>query len=609
MVLTAQGKFIDTRQIERLFTQGEKYSDRIHFVLPSSNNDVDVSGCTFVMRTVASDGSMTETILDVQYESEQILLTWNVPETVTAVPGMLELELVGSRGTDIIIKYKMPAVFVKGAVMGGSLPAPDVIEEKLAQMNDILAQAQAKLDEAKNIAPDIIDPTLTIAGKAADAKVTGDRLTELTNTINDISGSISSGGIAQTLVEVMNARTSPGLGNRKFDSLSERLEEEFSEKASLGEHLILLSTVAELQTVQNQNIKKINENTSSASAANEKAESLLSQMEITNDIARDAQYKANLLHSQVNGILDNIDGTQFLGNSATATKLQTERHINGVAFDGSKNITVPINGCYHYDDSANATTVSWHKVASCTLNRGSYDAHAVFHVYRSLGKTPYGGILKAHIRTTPEGLYENSQLVWEYAYNIPKEDFVLSVIQNETDNSTTAELWVKINIRYAGYQFALLSESNRTTARNGIWTLYNSSVGQATYTESDIVTVSDFMEIQNPVELSDSGWIQIPINLGNGEVYYRKYGKMVEVKGTIVPVSDANTLIICTLPEEYRPSIIPVASIVTESSTDKTLQLRVAPNGSVSLSGFDTSKILANKTYNLSINFLIGGYK
>lgn len=609
MVLTAQGKFIDTRQIERLFTQGEKYSDRIHFVLPSSNNDVDVSGCTFVMRTVASDGSMTETILDVQYESEQILLTWNVPETVTAVPGMLELELVGSRGTDIIIKYKMPAVFVKGAVMGGSLPTPDVIEEKLAQMNDILAQAQAKLDEAKNIALDIIDPTLTIAGKAADAKVTGDRLAELTNTINDISGSISGGGIAQTLVEVMNARTSPGLGNRKFDSLSERLEEEFSEKASLGEHLILLSTVAELQTVQNQNIKKINENTSSASAANEKAESLLSQMEITNDIARDAQYKANLLHSQVNGILDNIDGTQFLGNSATATKLQTERQINGVAFDGSKNITVPINGCYHYDDSANATTVSWHKVASCTLNRGSYDAHAVFHVYRSLGKTPYGGILKAHIRTTPEGLYENSQLVWEYAYNIPKEDFVLSVIQNETDNSTTAELWVKINIRYAGYQFALLSESNRTTARNGIWTLYNSSVGQATYTESDIVTVSDFMEIQNPVELSDSGWIQIPINLGNGEVYYRKYGKMVEVKGTIVPVSDANTLIICTLPEEYRPSIIPVASIVTESSTDKTLQLRVAPNGSVSLSGFDTSKILANKTYNLSINFLIGGYE
>lgn len=252
MVLTAQGKFIDTRQIERLFTQGEKYSDRIHFVLPSINNDVDVSGCTFVMRTVASDGSMTETILDVQYESEQILLTWNVPETVTAVPGMLELELVGSRGTDIIIKYKMPAVFVKGAVMGGSLPTPDVIEEKLAQMNDILAQAQAKLDEAKNIALDIIDPTLTIAGKAADAKVTGDRLAELTNTINDISGSIS----GDTIQEIVDARTS-SISGEEFPTLSERLESDFANLKNVMQAVEVMSSyiVVNIERGDNTEIK------------------------------------------------------------------------------------------------------------------------------------------------------------------------------------------------------------------------------------------------------------------------------------------------------------------------------------------------------------------
>lgn len=233
MVLTAQNKFIDTKPIERLFTQGEKFSDRIHFVLPPINNDVDVSGCAFAIRTVASDGSMTETILDVQHEGEQILITWNVPETVTAVPGMLQLELVGSRGTDVIIKYKMPAVYVKAAVMGDHLPPPNIIEEKLAQMNDILAQAQAKLDEVKNIAVDIIDPTLTISDKAADAKVTGDRLESLSdditktdNLVKGIITNISSGAIGQMLMEVINARTS-SITDTEFDVLSERLKADF----------------------------------------------------------------------------------------------------------------------------------------------------------------------------------------------------------------------------------------------------------------------------------------------------------------------------------------------------------------------------------------------
>lgn len=287
-------------------------------------------------------------------------------------------------------------------------------------------------------------------------------------------------------------------------------------------------------------------------------------------------------------------------NAPTATKLQTARQINGVAFDGSKDITVPIRGCYHYDDSANATTVSWHRVASCTLNRGSYDAHAVFHVYRSLGRTPYGGILKAHIRTTPEGLHENSQLVWEYAYNIPKEDFVLSVIQNETDKSTTAELWVKINIRYAGYQFALLSESNRTTARNGIWTLYNSSVGQSTYTESGIVTVSDFMKIQNQIETSDSGWIQIPINLGNGEVYYRKYGKMVELRGSLSPNIN-NEWSVCTLPSNCCPSIRPVETFVIGNSPRN---LTISTDGTITI-----SNVVAHELIKLQTTFLIDELK
>lgn len=309
----------------------------------------------------------------------------------------------------------------------------------------------------------------------------------------------------------------------------------------------------------------------------------------------DGILKSSHTHSN-KSTLDSITATQFPGNSNTATKLQTARQINGVAFDGSKNITVPINGCYHYDDSANATIVSWHKVASCTLTKGSYDTHAVFHVYRSLGRTPYGGILKAHIRTTSEGLHENSQLVWEYAYNITKEDFVLSVIQNETDNSTTAELWVKINIRYAGYQFALLSESNRTTAKNEIWTLYNSSVGQAAYTESDIVTVSDFIEIQNPADAVDSGWIRVAVTNANGELYYRKYGKMIEFKGSVSP-NNSNECTVCTLPEGYRPSTKDVTVSVIGNSPRS---LTISTGGAVTV-----SDVVAHELLKLHTCFLV----
>jgi len=643
MVLTAHEKFIDTKEIECLFTQGEKFSDRIHFVLPPVNNDVDISGCAFAIRTVASDGGMTETILDVQHEGEQILLTWNVPETVTAVPGMLQLELVGSKGSDIIIKYKMPAVYVKAAIMGDHLPPPDIIEEKLAQMNDILRQAQAKLDEAKdlavNISAEIIDSTLEIEGKAADAKVTGARLESLSgditktdNLVKGILTNISGGAIGQSILEVIAARTSPGLKGRVFDSLSDRLKEEFSEKVDFGAFWTNMDIISQQFIVDekevrdarispgldNREFNSLSERLESEfSAANEKTNSLLSQMERTSEIASDAQYKANLLHSQVertseiasdaqykanllhsqvDDIRDNIDGTQFLGNSNTATKLQTARQINGIAFDGSKDITIPIKGCYAYDDSSTIATAPWHKVASCTLTKGSEDAYAVFHVYRTLASTFPGGILKVRIRTNPDVTLQSGNLLWEYANNINKEDFILSIIQDQNSKTLTAELWVNISVRWSGYQFTMIADTDRTSIRSDRWTLYNSSVGQAAYTESYKTINSEFSPIQNPVELSDSGWTRMTISGGNGELYYRKCGKTVELKGSASPNAD-NEWTVCTLPDGYRPSTASVDVIVMGNSPRK---LSISTQGVVTV-----SNVTAHEAIRLQACFLV----
>ena len=151
MILKATDKFIDTSPIERLLTEGEKYSDVINFVLPKVNNGIDISDCIFTMRTVAATGEMTEGLLTSYIEDSNIIAAWYPSEAVTAIPGMLNLELIGSKGSERIIKYKMPAIYVKEAVMGEGLPVPDIIEEKLAMMNETLSQATELQKESETL--------------------------------------------------------------------------------------------------------------------------------------------------------------------------------------------------------------------------------------------------------------------------------------------------------------------------------------------------------------------------------------------------------------------------------------------------------------------------
>ena len=150
MELKSQGKFICTRPIEKLLTQGEKYSDEINIYVDPVNNGVDVSGCTFVLRTVAPSGAMTETLLDKSISTEpatdgMIHLTWRINEYVTAEAGLLQLELIGTLDAAAIIKYKMPSIYVKAAVQGDEehTPTPDILDQKLAEMNELLEEAKS----------------------------------------------------------------------------------------------------------------------------------------------------------------------------------------------------------------------------------------------------------------------------------------------------------------------------------------------------------------------------------------------------------------------------------------------------------------------------------
>jgi len=293
-------------------------------------------------------------------------------------------------------------------------------------------------------------------------------------------------------------------------------------------------------------------------------------------------------------------------NAPTATKLQTARQINGVAFDGSEDINIPIKGCYAYDESTTAATAPWHKVASCTLTKGSEDDYAVFHVYRTLASTFPGGILKVRIRTNTDVTLQSCNLLWEYANNINKEDFILCIIQDQNSKTLTAELWVNIPVRWSGYQFTMIADTDRTSIRSDRWTLYNSSVGQAAYTESYKTINSEFSPIQNPVELSDSGWIQIKINASGGEAWYRKYGKVVELRCAAVLLdSDLNEWTVCTLPDGYRPSAMDVEGVARIFSGHEVYKMTVSEDGNVSISSHSGETLPYRTTYSVHACFLV----
>lgn len=142
MTITAHNKYIDTACLSGLFTQGEKYSDKIYFSVDRVNNDVDLTDCKFTLRAVNENGNMTDSTLDKSVQESNILLTWEVSEYITARAGALHLEIIGIKGESIIIKYKMKPITIRNSILGEGLPEPDVIEKKLIEMQEILNKAQ-----------------------------------------------------------------------------------------------------------------------------------------------------------------------------------------------------------------------------------------------------------------------------------------------------------------------------------------------------------------------------------------------------------------------------------------------------------------------------------
>ncbi len=114
--------------------------------------------------------------------------------------------------------------------------------------------------------------------------------------------------------------------------------------------------------------------------------------------------------------------------------------------------------------------------------------------------------------------------------------------------------------------------------------------------DSEYAPYSDDLQTQINELNADSGWTRMTISGGNGELYYRKCGKTVELKGSASPNSD-NEWTVCTLPKGYRPSTASVDVIVMGNSPRK---LSISTQGVVTV-----SNVTAHEAISLHAYFLV----
>ena len=141
-MLTANQKYIDTANIKHMLSAGEKNADKIQIAVDRYYHQTDLSDCLFTLRAVNSGGGLIMQNLEKETTENQIILTWTVDESFTAVSGELLPEIVGQKDDTIVIKYEMTPMVVRGSILEQYHGGIDAIDKALREMQSILAQAE-----------------------------------------------------------------------------------------------------------------------------------------------------------------------------------------------------------------------------------------------------------------------------------------------------------------------------------------------------------------------------------------------------------------------------------------------------------------------------------
>lgn len=151
MEIYAKGKNIQTYPFSTLFKQGEKFADTITFYIDRYYNNIDLYTCSFMLRGINANNGEAEQILLPEICNQYIKLNWNVSDYFTIVSGKLELELRAyksvSEASGVIVKYKMPPIYVCPSPLGENIPTPDVEEQILNEISSAVSEGLTDIQQ------------------------------------------------------------------------------------------------------------------------------------------------------------------------------------------------------------------------------------------------------------------------------------------------------------------------------------------------------------------------------------------------------------------------------------------------------------------------------
>lgn len=150
IVAIPQNKTLPLESIRSVLKQGEKYADKIVFILPAIREELNLSELSWEIygtskkNTLAVERELEKIAAQSEDGKDVIKIIWKISEEFTAVENELALSLVGMKfdGEKKIVQIRFDGdnpIWVKKINSGEYMPTPDALNEALSQMSAYLA--------------------------------------------------------------------------------------------------------------------------------------------------------------------------------------------------------------------------------------------------------------------------------------------------------------------------------------------------------------------------------------------------------------------------------------------------------------------------------------
>lgn len=145
-------KSLDTNPIFERFVQGENLAEKIEIKGPKMLGALDLSQLNMAIRVSSEKYETTvEKPMQQKTEDDQVILTWTVDKDFTAVPGHVNVSVIGygSGQDEEIIKITSDGIEVKPDDLQGTPPPENQWPQILREMQGYANSAQANADKAE----------------------------------------------------------------------------------------------------------------------------------------------------------------------------------------------------------------------------------------------------------------------------------------------------------------------------------------------------------------------------------------------------------------------------------------------------------------------------